>query len=253
MTKNQLSNVFIHGSFANARSWKKIIGKLDQNTSNIAINLPGHGGAPDPQDFLHPSLEPEIMAIRSKLNETGVLENGLHLIGHSYGGVVALGITMSNALPVKKLTLFEPVDVSVLSVFGEIAAASDVRQFMQEYQAAIKIGEFNACARVIDFWGGEGSFDQIPEHIQKQMNEMTKNNLRHWEICKNNGKLPGEYQNLQIPVTLVHGSKSNSTAINICTSLNNNFPNSKIQVIDSASHFMITSHSNECAKIIKMA
>lgn len=249
MTKTNLANIFIHGSFANSQSWKKILKELDQKSSNYVVDLPGHGGTADPDDFESPTLKPEIDAIK-KLIENKMPDKDLHLIGHSYGGVVALGITMQKILPVKKLTLFEPVDVSVLPIFNEVVATNEISKFMTEHKKIANIDDAAACARVIDFWGGHGSFEQIPVHIQKQMILMTKNNMRHWENCRNNGMEKEEYNNLNIPVTLVHGSRSNSVAKAICTSLHRNLPNSNIHIINGASHFMITSHPEQCAKII---
>lgn len=249
--KDQLTNVFIHGSYANAMSWKKIIQMLDPDEINIAVNLPGHGGRPDPDDFDNPTLNPEIQSIKDALIKANASENDLHLIGHSYGGVVALGIALSNILPAKKLTLFEPVDVSVLPIFGEVEAASVVIKLVAGQKAAIERSNFEACERVIDFWGGEGSFRAFPKIIQDQMLPLVKNNMRHWVICFNNGKKPAEYNALNIPVTFIHGTRSNSVAKTICTSLNENLPNSNIQVIENASHFMINSHPEECVKILR--
>lgn len=250
MTTDQLTNIFIHGSFANSLSWKKILGEMGQTGQNFAVDLPGHGGCKDPDDFDSPSLEPEITAIKEMLQSTGESGNGVHLIGHSYGGVVSLGAAMQHEIPVKRLTLFEPVDIAVLSVFSEIEAANEIAQFMAEHKEAADSDDAYACERVIDFWGGKGSFKQIPSHIQQQMIPMTKNNMRHWEICKSNGKSRDEYKTLNIPVTLVHGSRSNYVAKSICSSLHRNLPNSKLHIIEGASHFMITSHPKECADSI---
>ena len=174
MTSTQNANIFIHGSFANSQSWKKILKKIGQKNFNYLVELPGHGGTNDPDDFDNPSLEPEIATIKEKLNNTDAQEKDLHLIGHSYGGVVALGAAMQHALPVKRLTLFEPVDVSVLSVFGEVDAANEITQFMTDHKDAADSDEVTACERVIDFWGGKGSYKKIPSHIQQQMVSMTK-------------------------------------------------------------------------------
>ncbi|MBT5187332.1 MAG: hypothetical protein HOH19_09495 [Kordiimonadaceae bacterium] len=59
--------VFVHGSFANGNSWRKIINHL--TTDNICINLdlPGHGQMDDPTDFSSPTFEPEFDAIRNAI------------------------------------------------------------------------------------------------------------------------------------------------------------------------------------------
>lgn len=176
---------------------------------------------------------------------------GVHLVGHSFGGVVALAATMAKIVPVKKLTLFETVDVSVLEVFGMDAAMNKVNEFVVQFKEAYNNDEDYACARVIDFWGGQGSFEAIPQYIQQQMITMTQNNIRHWELIKNNAKPQAAYQSLNIPVNLVYGSKSNMVAKTISKTLHQHFPNSSLFEINGASHFMITTHTDECVEIIK--
>lgn len=248
MKKDTFPKVFVHGSFANANSWRKIIEKLDDESSCISINLPGHGGVSDPNDFDLPTFEPEYSAIKEAIK--GINE-GIHLIGHSFGGVVALAAALDGMLPIKKLTLFEPVAVAVLDIFGQSDAFHKVNQFVNEYERAALRGEEFACAHVIDFWGGAGSFDTIPKHVKTAMAEMTKNNLRHWHLCQKSSISIEIYKSLNIPVTLVHGSKSNPIAKLITQELDKNLPQSKLFIIEGASHFMITSHADDCVEILK--
>ncbi len=243
--------VFIHGSFASANSWRKIIERVGDEYECIAFDLPGHGRMDDPDDFAHPSLMPEFESIINATENKIGPQGGIHLVGHSYGGVVALAAAMQGVVPIRKLTLFEPVDAAVLPLFGEQKAMDTVLEFVDSYSSAAKKGENFACGRVIDFWGGDGSFDAIPKYIQEAMATMTKNNLRHWDLCKNENRNISDFEALNIPVTLVNGALSNNVAKTITSSLNRHLPNSKLETINGASHFMVTSHPDECAKIIK--
>jgi pimeloyl-ACP methyl ester carboxylesterase len=178
------------------------------------------------------------------------VDTGIHLVGHSYGGVVALAAALKDEFNIKKLTLFEPVAASVLKTFGYEDELKAITRFTEDYQKSFDDGEKYICARVIDFWGGPGSFEIIPEHIQKAMDVMTKNNLRHWTLCMNEIFDSSEYKHLNIPVSLIHGSQSNSIAKLISSALNHQLPNSELHVIENASHFMITTHAEECVEII---
>ncbi|MBT5074880.1 MAG: alpha/beta hydrolase [Kordiimonadaceae bacterium] len=249
--ENTLPLLFVHGSFANANSWRKIIDCLPDHFDCHSVNLPGHGGMADSDDFDSPTFKPEFDILKSALENIPNTEHGIHLIGHSYGGVVALAAAMDNALPIKKLTLFEPVDVAVLNVFSQTNTLNIIRGFRDEYNQALAISDALACSKVIDFWGGAGSFDAVPAHIQTAMTTMTKNNIRHWVLCTENGREIEHYKNLDIPVTFINGSRSHDVAKKISSTLNNNLPNSNLYLIDNASHFMITSHAEDCAKILQ--
>ncbi|MCC3861127.1 alpha/beta fold hydrolase [Pseudemcibacter aquimaris] len=246
---NNLPIIFIHGSFANSKSWRKIKEHVNENVKTYSINLPGHGGNDDPHDFDDPKFKTEFDCIKSQIP---IMNEPVHLVGHSYGGVAALAATLTKAFNVKRLTLFEPVAVGLLSIFNENKAEQIIADFTEEYIIhAAQDGEKNACARVIDFWGVEGSFEVIPPHVQDAMAEMTKNNLRHWELCKQLCKYNADdIRGIDIPVTVAHGSHSNFVAKTISNILKNNIPDCKQFEIKGASHFMITSHPKDCAKII---
>ena len=247
---NSFPMVFIHGSFANAKSWRRIVDFIKNTNTCVTVDLPGHGGQQDPNDFDNPSLHPEFDTISSNITDHPECEKGIHLIGHSYGGVVALAAAMNLDIPVKKLTLFEPVDVRVLPVFAQTTAYEEVVQFVEEYRLAVKNNEKHACSRVIDFWGGPGSYAAIPKFIQDTMEPMTPNNIRHWDICKSEAPVLEDYQKINFPVHLVHGSCSNPIAKLISISLNENIPKSDLTVIQGASHFMITTHVEKCVEIL---
>ena len=249
--RTPLPLVFVHGSFSSASSWRKIIERLGDANDCIAFDLPGHGNAKNPNDFENPTLKPEfeslIKATKDKIDGDG----GVHLIGHSFGGVVALAAAMHAVVPVRKLTLFEPVDASVLPLFGETDAMDTVLEFVNGYCTAVERGFDNACSLVIDFWGGHGSFDAIPEHIQNLMKTMTLHNLRHWDLCNTENRSIADIETFDIPVTIVNGAQSNDVAKVIAKSLDSHLPNSKHLTIDGASHFMVTSHPDMCVDIIR--
>lgn len=245
---NDLPIIFIHGSFANSKSWRKIKEHLGDSDHTYSINLPGHGGLDDPDDFDDPQFDTEFDAIKSQCK---IHYQPVHLVGHSYGGVVALAATLLGAFNVKRLTLFEPVAVGILSSFNKTNSIKMVEQFVDDYFDASEKGEDNVCARVIDFWGGKGAYELIPPNVQTAMATMTENNLRHWKLCQKTNFDAHLFHELEIPVSIIHGSNSNSVAKDIANSLYDNINDSQLYLIDGASHFMITSHSQESANIIR--
>jgi pimeloyl-ACP methyl ester carboxylesterase len=92
LNNNHLPIIFIHGSFANAKSWRKIseLGNFQDNSHQI--NLPGHGGLNDPVDFNKPIFETEFSEIKQQI---GYFNNPVHLVGHSYGGVISLAAALT--------------------------------------------------------------------------------------------------------------------------------------------------------------
>ncbi len=202
--------VLVHGSYATTSTWKKMVERLSQSHHCIAIKLPGHGGMPDPADFASPSVETELAVIEAAVRQ--FTDRPIHLVGHSYGGVVALAQALKGSLPMSRLTLFEPVATCVLDAVGDEAMQAEVQTFLSRYRRDAAAGQPQVCGQVIDFWGGGDHFAALPAHIQDAMGTMVANNLRHWDICTEPRHSRAELAALRIPTHLVCGTRSNDVA-----------------------------------------
>ncbi len=240
--------VFIHGSYANTSTWKKMVEKLAVNHHCIAIKLPGHGGTPEPEDFSCPSLATELSIIEQVVNKLTC--QPIHLVGHSFGGVIALAQVLTNRLSVAKMTLFEPVAVWVLKRIDDQIMYLSVQDFLVKYRHAVANNTPYACGKVIDFWGGKGLFSSLPEFIKANMVPLINNNIRHWDIDANISNNLTDLQQCTVPTRLVYGDKSSTVAHAICHHLGKQMPNGRIFVIKGASHFLVTSHVDECLAVL---
>ncbi len=87
----------------------------------LLVKLPGHGGTPSPTDFEFPTLAPEFevldTVLRKRCNEPA------HLVGHSYGGGVAMAYALQNESSFRALTLFEPGAFWLLRGLAESSSA----------------------------------------------------------------------------------------------------------------------------------
>ena len=142
--------VFVHGSYATPSTWKKLMERLAPTHHCIAIRLPGHGGLPDPRDFDAPTIETELAVLEAVVRAR--TDRPIHLVGHSYGGVVALAQALKGNLPLAELTLFEPVATWVLDAVGDAPMQAQVHTFLKRYRHDAAQGVPDACGQVIDFW-----------------------------------------------------------------------------------------------------
>ena len=241
--------VFVHGSYANTSTWKKMVEHMAQTHHCISIKLPGHCGMPDPDDFSDPTLETELSIIEQVV--TQLTDQPIHLIGHSYGGVIALGQALKESLQLSQLTLFEPVAVWVLDVVNDEDMSGRVQKFLTKYRHDVSQQLPYACGQVIDFWGGEGSFEPLPDFIKDGMTSLVKNNIRHWEVAVTISHSLSQLQQLSTPTRVICGSQSNPVAQAITDHLTDQIPNSKKFMIDGASHFLVTSHVDECLNALQ--
>jgi len=236
--------VFIHGSYATTSTWKKMVEQLAVSHRCISIKLPGHCGTPDPEDFSSPTIETELEILENVVNS--LTEEPIHLVGHSFGGVIALAQALKGNLNISQLSLFEPVAVSVL----DQEKRAVVKTFLTKYRHDVSQNVPFACGQVIEFWGGEGAFESLPDFIKDGMEPLVANNIRHWDSEAVMDYKLIDLQKLSIPTRLICGTKSNPVAHAICDHLNKQMPHSKKYIIEGASHFLVTSHPHECLEVL---
>jgi pimeloyl-ACP methyl ester carboxylesterase len=107
----------LHSSAATGGQWKALAQKLGSERPVFTPDLPGYGRAAfrDAARDDSASLAGDAAAV---LHALGGKAPAFHLVGHSYGGAVALKIALCQPQRVLSLTLIEPVLFHLLPLGG---------------------------------------------------------------------------------------------------------------------------------------
>src|SRR4030095_9545671 len=93
--------------------WRELIESLRDRYRLIAIDLLGYGESSMPGDRY--SLGDEVRLVETVLERELQPGEHFHLIGHSYGGIVALQLAAQDGPQrVRSLSLFEPIAFHLL-------------------------------------------------------------------------------------------------------------------------------------------
>ena len=138
---------------ASAAAWRGVARALD-GARLTCPDLPGHGCAPD-WDGERPYMD-----AAAEVALTSAPEGRFDLLGHSYGGCVALRLLADHPGRIRSLVLVEPV------MFAAAAPAlrEAQRRGQAPYAAAMARGDREAAARAFTgAWGGGGDWDALPD------------------------------------------------------------------------------------------
>ena len=97
--------VLIHCSGSSGAQWRALAASLSDRYHVLAPDLIGYGGSAPWASRAEFCLAQEAALIRSLI---GRLQRPVHLVGHSYGGAVALHIARTRPELLRSLTLVEP-------------------------------------------------------------------------------------------------------------------------------------------------
>ncbi len=239
--------VFLHGSFSTAAAWRDVGERLRGRARVIAPNLLGYGGTDDWPADAEPSIQRQVALVEAVFDHVA---ERVHLVGHSYGASVAVATALARAAKLASLTLIEPLPAGILKQTGETEAYTNLRTMFLAYVEAFENGDRFACRRVIDYWGGEGSFDRFPEKLKEYCADTTRLNIRDWRDGWGFKPSLADYRALDVPTLIVCGEETHWVASTIARGLAALIPNSRLAEIGGASHFVISTHPDEIATLI---
>jgi len=142
--------VLVHGSVGNGPATFSALGPLEER---FDVVVPNRGGYPP-----GPALE-RIDFEEQAVELAPLLEDGAHLVGHSYGGVISLLIAARYPKRVRSLTVSEP------PAFGVARGNPDVEQLVAGLNEFFAAGPYEPSEYLRGFLVSVGSELRLPEPL----------------------------------------------------------------------------------------
>jgi pimeloyl-ACP methyl ester carboxylesterase len=239
--------LFLPGSYSTLAVWRPIIRLLPPGMRFVCTSLCGYGGTHDPRTPVDFGIAHLVEMVRSFAGHIG---QPLHLVGHSFGGTVALAAALSEKIPVASLALFEANPMPLVRDTDGGQIYRDTLHMSQAFEAAVHAGEADAPRRVIDFWGGTGAYARMPESVQAYCRQTAAVNVLDWHTDMTMPVTAQDLTRLTCPVLLVRGEHANAAMVQVTDVLHKVLPNVQHAVVPGAGHFLVTTHPAQCAQLL---
>ena len=233
--------VLLHGSMSSKGQWKALAQRLAPQFQAIAVDLHGYGDNAPPERLEAFSVDDEIDFILPRLDDFLGRRVPVHLVGHSYGGLVALRIAQRFPARVMSLALYEPM---VLSLFapGDRVAAPVHQAGIALAALARKHSNFEAAQVCIDFWNGEGTFANLPLPAKAKSAAGAVQTALNYQAEVECPMQFEDFRCIHAPTLLMGGAHSPEVAQRIVRMLSQALPNSQVNWLN-ANHMGPTSAS----------
>jgi pimeloyl-ACP methyl ester carboxylesterase len=238
--------LFLPGSYSTTAAWRQVQRHLNPGYRLVTTSLAGYGSTTDTRTLQDCGIEHEVQIVQELVRH---ISQPVHLVGHSFGGTVALAVALSRTVDIASLSLFEANPIPLIREHGGGQLHDETLRMSQAFEAAVNAGEQDAPARVIDFWGGSGVFAAMPDAVKAYCRETTAVNVLDWRTVTSEVAAK-DCTTLNIPVLLVRGSEANPAMVAITDTLRDCLPDVRYFAVDGAGHFLITSHAPRCAELL---
>lgn len=239
--------LFIPGSFSTPAAWRPMQKLLPQGLRMAATSLCGYGATQESRSIGDLDIAHQVRVIERVAGEIG---QPLHLVGHSFGGTIALASALAGGLEVASIAVFEANPLELIREQGGQVAYDEVHRMSLAFEAAYHAGEPDAAGRIIDFWGGEGVFAAMPAPVQDYCRKTVYANVLDWRSAFEFHAVKQDYAKLDIPMLLVRGGNACPAMVHITDALEEALPRVRPAVVAGANHFLITSHAEDCAELL---
>jgi len=223
--------VLLHSSLSSKSQWSELATRLAARFRVIALDLCGYGDNPMPAALRPFSLDDEVRLVADRLDRLVPPHVRVHIVGHSYGGLVGLRFAERCRGRVASLALYEPVAFRVLPS-GD-AGYAEAKRVAETVRQLVTAGlRMQAAEIFVDFWSGAGSYGRFPRPARVA-------------IARNIGKVPFDFEaamswpdaeavrSIAVPTMLLTGDHSPAVAQQIVNHLSRLLPKRYVGRIDA--------------------
>ncbi|MCB1491354.1 MAG: alpha/beta fold hydrolase [Rhodobiaceae bacterium] len=159
----------IHASASGPSQWRRLADDMAIRHHVITPDMSTWRAALSANDVPYAGLRP---AVEAALDQAGTANRRMHIVGHSFGGAVALKLALTRPDLVASLTLYEPTAPFLLDRSGETDGplVAELRALGRTLTQSADAGHPElGMRRFVAFWTGSDDWDAMPESRRLRM------------------------------------------------------------------------------------
>jgi pimeloyl-ACP methyl ester carboxylesterase len=242
--------VCIHCNASSSSQWRPLMDRLAARHRVLAPDTHGAGRGPAWPTDRQLTLRDEVALLKPVLARAGA---PFTLVGHSYGGAVALLAALQRPEQVHALVLYEPTLFALIDAEAPAPNAADgIRETVVRCADSLTSGDVNAAAEAfIDYWMGAGTWVTKPEP-QRTAIEAAVLNVQGWGHALFTETTPlTAFRALDMPVLLMQGSETTRSARAVIALLARTLPRVETLTLPGLGHMGPVTNAAEVNSVIE--
>jgi pimeloyl-ACP methyl ester carboxylesterase len=228
------SVLLLHSGGLTSRQWRKLEEQLAPRHRVLAPDLLGYGSERWPVG--KPFHYRDDLAMLAPL-----LDEPLHVVGHSYGGLLALQLALAHPGAVRSIAAYEPVTFGILDQPADAAARAALAQLVAFHPDAPEPW----LESFVDWWQGAGAWRALPAGTRQTFVDVS------WKLSQEVGSLTHDrtgrarYATLTQPTLILAGERTHPTELHTVRQLAQTLPHATLRVLPGMGHMGPITHATE--------
>jgi len=236
------SIVLLHSSASCGTQWRDFKETYGGRYDIFTPDLQGYGDLSSWSGSAAWTLADEVLLVKA---EVAHIPGRIHLVGHSFGGAVALKFALTYPERIASLTLFEPVTFHLLRQ-GNLADRSlfdEAARVASEISIGLVRGDFwSGMARFVDYWNGPGTWGLMQGKKHRRLGRCAgKVAMDFWATMNETTPLTA-YRAISAPVLILRGEDSPAPTCRIAELLNSAIPSARLINLPDTGHMAPVTH-----------
>ncbi len=225
--------VLLHSSGSSPRQWSALADRLSGRMQMRVV-------APEVEGL--PTLAADV-----ERSCRGLPAGGIHLVGHSHGGAVAVKAALSGHLDVRSVTVYEPSFFAFLD-----AAAAEPKEVGRAITRLFRDGRVEDSARLyVDYWTASGEFDRMSPEKRARMMARMGSVVNCFAALVDDAARIQDLSRLRMPWLVMSGRRSPQPSQDLCEMIAGSVPSGRLHQFSKLGHMGPVTHPEAVNAVIE--
>ncbi|MEM8975089.1 MAG: alpha/beta hydrolase [Pseudomonadota bacterium] len=238
------SIVAIHGTASVGSQWQSLSEAMAPEYTVLRPDLPGYGLAFANGIRANSTMAAEASHVARLISLHS--DGPIHVVGHSFGGAVALKLAMTQPDMIASLTLIEPAVFHILRAQG----SQDDRNAYREIQDLWRTLGSDGMQSFVDYWNGVGTWQQLKPTLQVRLSDQVESAGRNFQAALAENWSVEACTQITCPTLVIRGRASRRPALRASVLIADAIPGARVEEIAGAGHMAPITHADVTNQMI---